>query len=106
MLKLRKEARLVDGEFVMLNVPPRIKEAFDLVNLKEYVNSFYAEKRPWNTSVRGAPRPEPSNSPRKSSRTTKRNQQRLRAARPIRQEGKAIRAPGYVQLLQAAKFLV
>lgn len=45
MLKLRKQAKAVEGEFVLLNVPPRIKEAFDLVNLKEYVSSFFTEEK-------------------------------------------------------------
>ncbi len=45
VIQIRKLLRAVSGDFALLNVPPKINEAFELVNLKEYVSIFYSEEK-------------------------------------------------------------
>jgi anti-sigma B factor antagonist len=42
---IRKLFKAAGGLFALLNVPPKINEAFDLVNLKEYIPVFYSEDK-------------------------------------------------------------
>lgn len=43
IIQIRKLLKAVTGDFALLNVSPKINEAFELVNLKEYVSIFYSE---------------------------------------------------------------
>lgn len=45
IIQIRKHLKAVNGDFALLNVPPKISEAFDLVNLKEYVQVFYSDDK-------------------------------------------------------------
>jgi anti-sigma B factor antagonist len=45
IIQIRKLLKAVTGDFALINVPPKINEAFDLVNLKEYVSIFYSEDK-------------------------------------------------------------
>jgi len=45
IIQLRKLLKAASGDFALLNVSPKINEAFDLVNLKEYVTIFYSESK-------------------------------------------------------------
>jgi anti-sigma B factor antagonist len=45
IIQIRKLLKAVNGDFALINVPPKINEAFDLVNLKEYVSIFYSEDK-------------------------------------------------------------
>jgi anti-anti-sigma factor len=43
IIQIRKLLKASSGDFALLNVSPKINEAFELVNLKEYVSIFYSE---------------------------------------------------------------
>lgn len=43
IIQIRKLLKAATGDFALLNVSPKINEAFELVNLKEYVSIFYSE---------------------------------------------------------------
>jgi anti-anti-sigma factor len=45
IIQIRKLFKAAGGRFALLNVPPKINEAFDLVNMKEYVSIFYSEEK-------------------------------------------------------------
>jgi anti-anti-sigma factor len=45
IIQVRKLLKASSGDFALLNVSPKINEAFDLVNLKEYVSIFYSESK-------------------------------------------------------------
>lgn len=45
LIKIKKTLKAAGGNFVILNVPPKIKEAFDLINLKEIVPIFLSEEQ-------------------------------------------------------------
>lgn len=45
IIQIRKLLKASAGDFALLNVSPKINEAFELVNLKEYVSIFYSESK-------------------------------------------------------------
>jgi anti-anti-sigma factor len=45
IIRARKLFKAAGGYFALLNVPPKVNEAFDLVNLREYVPIFYSDDK-------------------------------------------------------------
>ncbi len=45
IIRIKKLYKAQEGHFALLNVPPKVDEAFDLVNLKEYIPIFYSEEK-------------------------------------------------------------
>lgn len=45
IIRMKKDVIKVNGELVLYNVPPKVNEVFDLVNLKEFVKIFYSEQK-------------------------------------------------------------
>jgi len=45
IIRFKKSLQPLGGDVVLLNVPPKVSEVLDLVNLKEYVRIFYAEPK-------------------------------------------------------------
>ena len=43
IIRAKKDLDARGGDLVLLNVPPNIKDIFELVNLKGFVRSFYAD---------------------------------------------------------------
>jgi anti-anti-sigma factor len=44
IIRAKKDLDARGGDLVLLNVPPNIKEIFELVNLKGFVRSFYSDE--------------------------------------------------------------
>jgi anti-sigma B factor antagonist len=60
IIQIRKLFKAAGGGFALLNVPPKINEAFDLVNLREYVPIYYSEEKAldhFRNQVRGGGKP-------------------------------------------------
>jgi anti-anti-sigma factor len=45
LIRIKKTLKAIGGNFVLLNVPPKIKEAFDLINLKDIIPIFLSEEK-------------------------------------------------------------
>ncbi|MCX7023409.1 MAG: STAS domain-containing protein [Spirochaetes bacterium] len=45
IIRAKKNLASLSGDIVLLNVPPKIKEAFDLVNLNDFMTSCYSERK-------------------------------------------------------------
>ncbi|MBU0934362.1 MAG: STAS domain-containing protein [Spirochaetes bacterium] len=45
IIRIKKDVIKVGGELVLYNVPPKVNEVFELVNLKEFVKIFYSEQK-------------------------------------------------------------
>ncbi len=45
IIRAKKNLSAAGGELVLLNVPPKIKEVFDLVNLKDFISTYYSDER-------------------------------------------------------------
>lgn len=56
IIKIKKTLLPLGGDVILLNVPPKVNEVLDLVNLKEYVKIFYAEQKALE-HIRLAPQP-------------------------------------------------
>jgi len=45
IIRIKKDLLSANGDMVLCNVPPKVNEVFDLVNLKEFVKIFYSEQK-------------------------------------------------------------
>lgn len=45
IIRTKKNIVDIDGDLVLLNIPPKINEVFDLVNLKDFVKAFYSDQK-------------------------------------------------------------
>lgn len=45
IIRIKKDILQVNGDMVLCNVPPKVNEVFELVNLKEFVKIFYSEQK-------------------------------------------------------------
>ncbi|HAP43022.1 MAG: hypothetical protein A2087_11505 [Spirochaetes bacterium GWD1_61_31] len=45
IIRIKKDVIKANGELVLYNVPPKVNEVFELVNLKEFVKIFYSEHK-------------------------------------------------------------
>ncbi len=45
IIKAKKNLSGAGGDLVLYNVPPKVNEALELVNLKDYIKIFYAEAK-------------------------------------------------------------
>ncbi|HOX92393.1 MAG TPA: STAS domain-containing protein [Spirochaetales bacterium] len=45
IIRLKKSLAASGGDVALLNVPPKIAEVLDLVNIKEYIQIFYTEQK-------------------------------------------------------------
>ncbi len=43
IIKMRKMLAATGGDFALYNVPPKVNDVFELVNLKDYIRTFYSE---------------------------------------------------------------
>ena len=45
IIRIKKNLLAANGDLVLYNVPPKVIEVFDLVNLKEFIRIFYSEQK-------------------------------------------------------------
>jgi len=45
IIRIKKDLLNVNGDMVLCNVPPKVNEVLDLVNLKEFVKIFYSDQK-------------------------------------------------------------
>ncbi len=45
IIRIKKDLLNASGDMVLCNVPPKVNEVFDLVNLKEFVKIFYSDQK-------------------------------------------------------------
>jgi len=45
LIRLKKSILSLSGDIVLYNVPPKVNEVFELVNLKEFIKLFYSEQK-------------------------------------------------------------
>ncbi len=45
IIRIKKDLLHASGDMVLCNVPPKVNEVFDLVNLKEFIKIFYSDQK-------------------------------------------------------------